>query len=97
MTEISEMILKHGYLPESIPASMDLFEEIEKLKEKMPSYWRITTRVRHSDVADFVGDSLGLAQQAEKTNASMIVFAGVHFMAETAKLLNLIKKLFCRI
>lgn len=45
MTEISEMILKHGYLPESIPASMDLFEEIEKLKkEKMPSYWRITTR-----------------------------------------------------
>ena len=35
MTEISEMILKHGYLPESIPASMDLFEEIEKLKKEL--------------------------------------------------------------
>lgn len=91
---LDKMLEENGFIKETVDPSIKLVDEINRLKKEknavILSHFYVEGELQ--DIADYVGDSLGLAQAAAKTDAEMIVFVGVHFMAETAKIINPEKK-----
>ncbi|MEC7125222.1 MAG: quinolinate synthase NadA [Bacteroidota bacterium] len=92
--EVTKMLNRSGYLDLEIPKGVDLVSAIKRLKKEkkavlLAHYYQ---EAEIQELADYLGDSLYLAQAAEKVEAETIVFSGVHFMAETAKIINPSKK-----
>lgn len=95
--KLKKQWVEQGFIDEPAPEGTDLKKEIRKMCEEknaivLAHYYTVG---EIQDVADFVGDSLALAREAAKTDASIMVMAGVHFMAETCKILSPSKTVLC--